>query len=72
MLSGWSAGAKGVAGDVFAALVGGAIVAVLDEPWTRGVWVGALFLLVALSRRVILRAITRRHERAAAGTEIIK
>ena len=71
-MSGWRAGARGVAGDVFAALVGGAIVAVLDGPWTRGLWVGALFLLVALTRRVIVRAVTRRKDTAATGTETIK
>ncbi len=48
-----SARTRGIAADVFPALFAGVLIGVTNAPWTQGVWVGALFLAVSMSRRLI-------------------
>lgn len=50
--------------EIAVAFLIGGVVAILDSSWTRGVWLGALFLLVLLLRRTVSDAVQRRRRAA--------
>lgn len=48
--------ARGLVGDLVAAIVVGLFVGIVDDPWTKGVWVGSLFFAVAVAGRLVSNA----------------